>query len=650
MGSRSGDADPVADAATSIQYGSGATYHEIVHRRMTRRGLLKAGMVVTALAAAGPVMALARPASVAAAQENPPSPTFTFQRIAPDTTDEITVAPGYRSQVLIGWGDPVLPGAPAFDLNNQSAAAQELQFGYNCDFVMFLPLPLGSNNPNEGLLWVNHEYTDPRMMFPAFDWEARSRTAEQVEIELAAHGGSLIHVNADQDGVWSYDPNSAHNRRVTLNTLMVLTGPAAGHELLRTADDPSGTMVAGTINNCGGGLTPWPTVLIAEENLHQYFANAGALPAESPNKAQFARYSVPNAANEFRWNDHQARFDVAQYPNEPNRFGWMVEIDPYDPGFIPSKRTALGRFKHEAAGVVLAANQHAVVYMGDDERFDYVYKFVSDGTFDANNRSANRGLLENGTLYVARLNDNGSGEWLPLTFGQGPLTAENGFSSQADLLIRVRMGADLLGATKMDRPEDIDVSPATGKVYVTMTNNTQRATEGRPNIDAANPRPRNAWGHIIELTEGGDDHTATTFQWEIFILAGDPADESTFFQGFPKDQVSPIGCPDNIAFDSQGNLWIATDGQPSSLKINDGIYGVATDGWDRGQVKQLLSSVAGSEVASLVITPSSQALFASIQHPGEEGTLEAPTSTWPNGVAIPSVVVVTREDGRPIGT
>jgi secreted PhoX family phosphatase len=359
---------------------------------------------------------------------------------------------------------------------------------------------------------------------------------------------------------------------------------------------------------------------------------------------------VTAAASERLWEKYYPRFDVAQEPNEPFRFGWIVEVDPFDPGWVPVKRTSLGRFKHEAAAGTTAASGNYVVYMGDDERFDYVYKFVTSRTVDRDNRTNNLNLLDEGTLYVARFNDDGSGWWFPLVHGQGPLTAANGFTSQADVLIRARQAGDALGATKMDRPEDVEVNPVSGKVYVTLTNNSNRGTQGNPGVDKANPRARNTWGHMIELTESDGNHAGASFHWEIFLLAGDPADESTYFAGFPRSQVSPIACMDNIAFDPSGNLWIATDGQPSAIKVNDGVFGVPTEGPERGHVKQLLSAVTGSEVSSLVVGAQTQSMFVSIQHPGEGGSLTAPTSHWPTGsVALPSVIVVSREDGVPLG-
>ena len=638
-----------------VAKGEGETFGTVLDRRLSRRNVLKVGLVAGAAAALGSALRpegaptaeaspVAAPASVPAIQGS----VLAFTAIQPDTSDQVRVAEGYQSQVLLSWGDPLFKDVGGFDINAQSAVEQERRFGFNADFVAYLPLPLGSMSAAEGLVWTNHEYTDGLMMFP--DYDPAAPTQAQVDIELAAHGASIVLARRNGGGEWTYDSSSTYNRRLTGTTPVRISGPAAGDDWLKTTADPTGTQVTGMLNNCGGGWTPWGTILTAEENFNQYFANADLLPAEDPRKKVHARYGLPTAASERLWESFYDRFDIAKEPNEPFRFGWVVEVDPYTPSSTPVKRTALGRFKHEAATTVVAPNGKVVVYTGDDERFDYAYKFVTEGTYNPSDRAANMNLLDAGTLYVAKFNDDGSGQWLPLLFGQGPLTAANGWRSQADVMIRARQASDALGATKMDRPEDIEASPVTGKVYMALTNNTQRGTEGRAAVDTANPRAANAFGHIIEWTEDGNNHAALRFRWEIFMLCGRPDDETAYFAGFPKDQVSPIGSPDNIAFDTRGNLWIATDGQPSNLKVNDSIHGVPVEGAERGHLKQLLSAVPGAEVASLNFNTDDTALFATIQHPGEGGKLSAPTSVWPTGThALPGVVVVTSLRGGAVG-
>jgi secreted PhoX family phosphatase len=618
------------------------TFEEVVAQRVSRRTAIKAGLV----ASTAPFLGGLVPRSALATGGS--GSTLPFAAIEPQLGDQVVVAAGHRHQVLIRWGDPLVAGLPPFDLETLTAEAQEQRFGFNCDYLSYLPLgTFDSGNPNHGLLWVNHEYTDGKMMFPGYD--AAAPTAEQVAIELAAHGASIIEVTHSSAG-WRYRPTSRRNRRITGTTPMQLSGPAAGHDRLKTSADPTGTVVLGMLNNCGGGTTPWGTVITAEENFNQYFGNAASVDPGSVEGANHKRYGVTMGASERRWEEHVDRFDVAKEPGEPFRFGWIVEVDPYDPSFTPRKRTALGRSKHEAANGAIAESGQYVVYTGDDERFEFVYKFVTAGVIDEHNREANRQLLDEGTLYVARFDADGSGVWLPLVWTAGGALDAAGFTDQGDVLIRAREAATVLGATKMDRPEDIETSPVTGKVYIALTNNTRR---GAGDTDAANPRANNKFGHVIELAESGGDYAATSFEWDILLLCGLPEDPSTYFAGYPKDQVSPISCPDNVALDRRGNLWIATDGQPGTIGWNDAVHALPIVGAERGHLKQFLSGVTGAEVASLVFNTNEKALFVAIQHPGEGGSIAEPTSHWPDGgssVARPSVIAVTHVRGRVVGS
>jgi hypothetical protein len=354
----------------------------------------------------------------------------------------------------------------------------------------------------------------------------------------------------------------------------------------------------------------------------------------------------------YGWGLHYDRFDLRKEPYEPNRFGWVVEIDPHDPKAVPVKRTALGRFIHEGAATILSPGGRPVAYMGDDARFEYLYKFVAAGRFNPKDRAANLHLLDTGTLYAARFREDGTGEWLPLTFGQGPLTEANGFRSQAEVVINARRAGDLVGATKMDRPEDVEANPATGKVYCVMTSNDRRTPE---RVDRANPRPNNKFGHIIELIEDGGDHAATRFRWEIFILAGDPKQPAhrASYQG--RTDVSPFATPDNLAFDAAGRMWVATDGMDNALDVNDGVFVVETDGPMRGRSRQFLSGPVGCEVCGPAFTPDNRTLFVAIQHPGmvDKATFEKPGSRWPDYRSDmpprPSVVAIFREDGGKVG-
>lgn len=626
--------------------GRGEIFGEVLRRRLSRRTAVQGGIAASAMVIAKPVLGSAQVASPVAGGSS-----LTFAPIEPTAGGDVTSVPeGYTATPLVRWGDPLTADAPSFDPLNQTAAAQAVQAGYNCDYIGYLPLPIGSDASDHGILVFNNEYTNPEIMFPNYD--PATTTAEIVDVELEAHGLTLVEV-IRTDGVWSVVQNSPYNRRVTGTTMTMLTGPAAGSEWLKTGDDDEGLNVIGTLNNCAGGLTPWGTVVSGEENFNQYFANAGAIDEGNPVAAIHQRYGLPAEGSGRNWESVYDRFDLSQEPNEPLRFGWPVEFDPYDPMSPVKKRTALGRNKHEGHTSVIARSGQVVVYSGDDERFDYAYKFVTAGVYNPDNRAANLDLLDEGTLYVARFNDDGSGEWLPIVFGEGDLTEESGFASQAEVLINTRGAADVLGATKMDRPEDMETNPVNGKVYLIMTNNTQRGGEDRPDVDAANPRAGNRYGHVIEITEGDDDAASTSFTWDIFILAGNADDEDSYFAGFPKELVSGFACPDNITFDLQGNLWISTDGQPGALELNDGLFVVPTEGPERGFVKQFFAAVEGAEVTGPVFTPDNTSLFVAVQHPGEGGTFEEQLSNFPDGgdsVPRPTVVVITKDDGGIIGS
>ncbi len=633
------------------QAGQGNTFAEIMERRISRRAFLAGAATTSAVVLTQPAFA-ASVAPTTPQQETVQRYVLGFEMIKPQNKDfnDVLVPAAYSVQTLLRWGDPITANAPAFDPENQTPEAQAQQFGYNCDFVGFLPLTPGGNESDKGLLVVNHEYTNPENMFSGYNLEDPQPTRNQVDVELAAHGVSIVEIARNANGEWAPNLNSQYNRRYTATSPMTISGPAADHEWLKTSADSSGKNILGTLNNCAAGKTPWGTVVTAEENFHQYFANLAKLDANDPRYAVHERYGLPEEASERRWENFHERFDISVEPNEPFRFGWAVEIDPYNPAMTPVKRTSLGRFRHEAQTFVITPSGKVVAYTGDDSRFEYVYKFVTDGTFNPTNREANIGLLDKGTLYVARFNDDGTGEWLPLVFGQGPLTEANGFTSQGDVLVKTRLAADAVGATKMDRPEDIETNPVNKKVYIALTNNSKRATD---NTDAANPRPENKFGHVIELTEAGDDHAATTFAWEIFILAGDPNDESTYFAGFDKSMVSPISCPDNVTFDNAGNLWIATDGQPGSIGYTDGLFAVPVSGENRGFVQQFFASVTGSEVCGPEFTPDNTTLFLAIQHPGEGegGTYDTPLTSWPeqSGPPRPSVIAIRANNGGPVG-
>ncbi|MEV5693198.1 PhoX family protein [Micromonospora globbae] len=667
-----------------------AYFGDVVNAEVSRRGVVRAGAVGALVlgfggAAAGALAGAAPAAAAGAATAGTAAPAragrpgggvgngaLTFTPIPPNKLDTLVVPNGYDHAVVIKWGDEVVPGAPEFDLHRQTAAAQAKQFGYNNDFVGVLPL---DKHGRRALLVVNHEYTNEDLMFPGFPG-LDNLSVEQIRVAMAAHGMSVVELErVDETGQWRPvgKGRRPYNRRVTaLGTTFDLTGPAAGSAWLRTAADPKGRTVVGTLNNCAGGVTPWGTVLSGEENFNQYFVGGDGAPAEL--KPKLERYGIPTTtrypSGSRKWDRADERFDLARHPNEAHRFGWVVEIDPFDPESRPRKHTALGRFKHEGANVIIAKSGHAVAYMGDDERFDYLYKFVSDKKFmpgdSAVARRHNLTLLESGTLYVAKLEGNSAGE----IDGSGKLPSDGAFNGRgrwirlvsgnrsyvdgmtaADVLTFTRLAGDKVGATKMDRPEDVEPSRLTGKVYVALTNNTNRGVGSNPKADEANPRNANKHGQILELVEDRGDNSAETFAWSLPIVCGDPSDPSTYFAGYDKTRVSPISCPDNVAFDATGNLWISTDG--NALGSNDGLFATALEGPERGHLKQFLTVPLGAETCGPFITEDNRSVFVAVQHPGEitGASVEKPASTWPDGdFAKPGVVVTWRLDGRPVGS
>lgn len=615
-----------------------------------RRVLVQGGLSAAAAAAGLGTWALARGATRSDAAVAPPPPRIGFESVPMAAIDRVAVPAGYDAQVLLRWGDPVgIAGRmPAFraDAGN-SAEEQALQAGMHHDGMAYFAL----DGARRGLLAINHEYVDDGLLHP--DGQA-AWSARKVAKSMAAHGVSVIEIERTAHG-WRQVLPSAYARRITAATPMALAGPAAGHALLRTAADPGGTRVLGTLNNCAAGATPWGTYLTCEENFANYFEG----PAQPD--AHQRRWGLAAGGGAFyRWHEHDARFDANQHPNEFNRFGWVVEIDPLDPQATPVKRTALGRAAHEGATVALTADGRAVVYMGEDARFESIYKFVSRDRMRPGGYAANRTLLDHGTLYVARFDADGSGRWLPLVHGQGPLSAAGGFADAGEVLVKARQAGDALGATRMDRPEWIALDPNTRRVYCSLTNNTSRGAAGRAGVDAANPRANNTMGHIIGWREH-DDFDATRFDWSHLVLAGDPALAREDARG--NIEGDAFGSPDGLWIDPRGVLWIQTDA--SASRMGRGDYArlprnqmLACDPSAPGApVRRFLVGPAGCEVTGIAMTPDLRTLFVNIQHPGEDprghSDPAAPTrhSSWPDGHGRPrsATLAITRRDGGVIG-
>jgi uncharacterized protein len=632
----------MGDGMTKIVENS-VSYQDIIRSRMSRRAALMS-LVGTAALAAAPNLWIKR--TEAAAETG-----LRFKELEKIYDQTHHVATGYDANILIRWGDPIARDV-VFDPSAITAETQSKQFGYNCDFIGYMPLPVGSGSSEHGLLCVNNEYPSAQLMWPGMteDDAGQKATEQQIRAMQAAWGHTIVEVKK-ANGSWSYVQDSEYNRRINGFTEIGISGPAAGHALLKTSADPTGTKVIGTGYNCAGGTTPWGTILTCEEGLSDTF---GGDPTKVSDPQLLERYGY-DGSDYYGMARVEQRLHLDKQPNEPNRFDWVVEIDPYQPGAAPVKRTALGRFSHEGATTIVNKDGRVAVYLGDDDYFEYIYRFVTKGKFNPDDRAANKDLLDEGELSVAKLDANGELHWLPLVHGQNGLTTENGFADQGEVMIKARLAADLLGATPMDRPEGVQASVVTGRVYAVMTKNAKRKPD---QVDPANPRAENKTGHILELSPPGEgkdaDHAAATYKWDVFLLAGDPAKPEHGAKY--NDGVTANGwlaAPDNVAFDPQGRLWIATDGA-NDFDIADGLYATETDGAGRAVPRFFFASPTGAELTGPCFTPDGKTLFVSVQHPAEDSeSFDKPTTRWPdfadNVPPRPSVVAITHKDGLEIG-
>ncbi len=577
-------------------------------------------------------------------------PLLGFKGIPTTDKDTMVVPEGYEAVAFAAWGEPVgVPGQmPAFrwDAGN-SAADQAVQMGMHHDGLHFFPIDGSSTH---GLLVMNHEYTDDGLLHAD---GMKTWSAEKVRKAQAAHGVSVIEI-ALKDGAWQIVRPSKYARRFTAFTPFALGGPAAEHASMKTAADPAGRSVLGTLNNCASGMTPWGTYLSGEENFAFYFDGT-----DKPDADQ-ARWGLRKTGF-YRWPEHDPRFDAKQHPNEFHRFGWVVEIDPFDPTSTPVKRTAFGRAAHEGAWIATTRDGRAVVYSGEDARFEYLYKFVTRDRIAPGGAKANATLLDHGTLYVARFDADGTGRWLPMVAGQGPLTAANGFADQGAVVVKTRQASDRLGGTKMDRPEWIAIDQKALTVYCTLTNNSQRGEKDRPGPDAANPRANNVMGQIIQWTEDGD-FDAATFRWKHLMLAGDPANERPEARGNIRGDI--FACPDGLVLDARGVLWIQTDQHASQMYKGEmartGNNQMLACDRTTGEVRRFFTGPVNCEVTGATLTPDLRTMFINIQHPGEtasdrsDPTNPSKFSNWPDyrpdGRPRSATVVIRKKDGGIIGT
>ncbi len=622
---------------------------------LARRVVLRGGVGLAAGAMFAPLAGCAGLAGAAGAAGGI---ALGFKSVPPSTADQVTVPAGYSATPLAAWGEAVgIAGAmPAWapDASN-SAADQAVQMGMHHDGIHFYAL----DGSRRGLLAMNHEYTDDGLLHPG---GMNAWSAEKVKKAQASHGISVIEIELKPDArgaAWQMVRPSAYARRITANTPFAIGGPAAGHALMKTAADPQGRRVLGTIGNCAAGKTPWGTYLSGEENFQDYFVTA-----DQPT-AHERRWGL-RKTSWYRWNEFDERFDTVRHPNEPNRFGWVVEVDPMDPTSTPVKRTALGRAAHEGAWVAVTKDGRAVVYSGEDARFEYIYKFISrdrikpaGGGLTA--AQANAELLDHGTLHVARFDANGTGHWLPLVHGQGPLTSSQGFADQGEVVIKARQASDALGGTKMDRPEWLAVDQPGGWVYCALTNNSARGSPGRPGVDGANPRANNVMGQIIRWRDAGD-FDAERFEWNHLLLAGDPANERAEARGNIKGDL--FACPDTIALDGRGLLWIGTDISPGALNKGElarlGNNQLLACHLASGEVRRFLTGPSGCELTGATWAPDGRTMFVNIQHPGEsprdrsDPTQPLKYSGWPdfnpNGRPRSATLVIRKNDGGVIGS
>ena len=654
-------------------------FDDVLAVNLSRRTALK-GTLGTTIAAMFGGISLAGCATSATGSKKS---LIGFSAVAISDTDTVIVPKGYKTQTLVPWGTPISGNMPAFDPLKNTGADQANQVGSHHDGMHFFPIEgkdpyQGSST--EGLLVMNHEYVEPRFMHASAVGQKLGRDgvpplvngkrpADECIKEINAHGVSIIHIRKASGGQWDVVPGR-FNRRITGLTPMAISGPVRGTDFVKTKYSPDGVRTRGTLNNCAHGVTPWNTYMMAEENWAGYFINK--VNASGRTREQ-SRYGVRSndskpATSRYGWEladsgaDELSRFDVSakaasatqDYRNEANAFGWMVEVDPFNPSSTPVKRTALGRFAHE--GVVFhkgVEGKPIVCYSGDDANDEYIYKFVSKGVYQKSKGVANGELLDEGTLYVAKFNDDGTGQWLPLVFGQGPLTPFS-FSSQADVLVNTRLAADRLGATKMDRPEWGAIDPNNGQVYFTLTNNS-----GRTAVNKANPREKSRWGHIIRWNEANNDPASTSFKWDIFMLSGPEGDSQ--FAGKPLSKEQIHNSPDGLWFDNDGRLWIQTDMSESAMNKGDyaqfGNNQMLCADPRTLELKRFLVGPIGQEITGVTTTPDGKTMFINVQHPGATTSADdfaagKLTGTWPNmgRYARSATVVITKDDGGVIGT
>jgi secreted PhoX family phosphatase len=710
-------------------HSSGPDFNSVLAARVSRRAVLKGGLgiAVTSMFGAG--------LAACGLKELPAGPdALTFSAVAKSVADAVSVPAGYTATVLYALGDPVdnSVGAYAND-GTDTAASFEHRAGDHHDGIDYFGLDAGGTRRMDsgsarGLLAMNHENITRIFLHTAAQvgaFNITARPAAEIDKEVAAHGVAIVEVQRS-GASYSVNRSSAFNRRITAATPMEISGPARGSGLMVTKFSPAGTATRGTLNNCAHGCTPWGTYLTCEENWAGYFKRPAADNSNRSAKEVTAlnRYGVGSSNGSYGWANSTTPGDLYDrwnavvsgataaddYRNVANSMGWAVEIDPYDALAAPRKRTALARFNHEGAWAAKAVPGKPIVfYMGDDARNEYIYKFVSSARWNPldvdNGLAAGNKYLDSGTLYAARFNADGTGQWLKLEIGEAAIAgyATYAFADQADVLVHARLAADAVGATKMDRPEWGAVNPLNGEVYMTLTNNSQRAiSTTQPPLDPANPRyyadgsnRGNVNGHIIRWREAGGDASATMFTWDVYLFGAqasvDGGGDNTHYQanvnvsGLTDD--NDFSSPDGLWFSkrSPGLLWIETDDgaytDTTNCMLLAALPGEVGDGGTKdvlnlavpqngganqtvttrvgeapgGKLRRFLVGPKGSEITGITETPDGRAIFVNIQHPGEDtaaGDIGTPSnyqSHWPanDGTSRPrsATIVITRNNG-----
>lgn len=607
-------------------------FDRVVEAAISRRGFL-GGVLAFGSGAAAMGTGTMIPTTSAQAQA---TSRFAFTPIGIQTDATVHVPGGYRWDVLIRWGDPIFPDAPEFDHETGGDAdSADRIFGENTDGME--SFQVGGRQ----LLAINHEYTNREINLPHAT-DGVPAGLDDVRKLQRLQGVAVIEVAEDAEG-WHVVKDSPMNRRITHLTPMKIAGPAAAHALLKTDADPTGTESLGTFNNCGSGKTPWGTYLTCEENFNGYFGATGAVEVSDPVDTCYERYGIGADGWGYDYHKWDDRFDISKHPHEPHRAGWVVEIDPADPDSTPVKHTGLGRFKHENAEVVLASDGRVVVYMGDDERGEFLYRFVSNGTYTPGGPT--EGLLDEGTLYAAKFHDDQSGEWLALT------PESTGMASLAEVLIFARQAGSAVGATTMDRPEWIAANPHAVEAYCCLTNNKNRGV--KPNaggdetaVNGPNPRETNNYGQIVRWRPENDDHANDRFTWDLYVMAGNPEIYDNIYGGSENITAGNMfNSPDGMAFDSAGLVWIQTDGDDSNQAEFQGMGNNQMLVGDpvTGEIARFLTGPKGSEVTGLTWSTDRRTMFVGIQHP------DAPFPDGEGKLPRSAIVAVKRDDGAPLG-